>query len=260
MKSVLLPGTDIRVSRFVFGTASLHHVGTLNRQIDHLRAAADAGFTHFDTAPLYGFGGAETAIGEAFNARSDITVTTKVGLYPPGGCNLRSRRTMLVRKAMGRILPKFSRPVADWSVAQARTSLNASLRRLRRERVDVLLLHEPEIDLLATDEWLRWLEEERDRVGTFGIAGPAARVAPFVRCDHSLARIVQSRDGIESCEADFMIEAGRRMQFTYGYLSGLANGLDPVEILTGALSRNLTGAIVVSTCRRDRLPLFAGIA
>ena len=87
MKRIPLPGTHLTLSRFSFGTASLHHLGALGKQLRHLRAALEAGFSHFDTAPLYGFGMAERALGRAFgDARSEaVTIATKVGLYPPGG-------------------------------------------------------------------------------------------------------------------------------------------------------------------------------
>ena len=256
MKQVLIPGTPFTVSRFTFGTARLHHLGPANSQANHLLAASDAGFSHFDTAPLYGFGEAETAFGIAFSKRIDITVTTKVGLYPPGK-SYEGRRTMLARKAAGQLIPYLSRSVANWSVIQARTSFEASLRRLHRERVDFLLLHEPDIALIATEEWQRWLENESDRVGAFGIAGRAPHVSPFVKTDHPLAAVVQTRDGLASREADFLRRAGRDFQFTYGYLSDINKNQEAAKLIIAALSRNRTGSIVVSTRNRERLADYA---
>ena len=150
MRQVLLPGTDLSVSRFVFGTASLHHLGRLPVQAAHLAAAATAGFTHFDTAPLYGFGGAERVLGSVFGREPTITFTTKVGLYSPGGSD-QGHAAMLGRKIGGKLWPRLSRAVADLSVEQARRSLEGSLRRLSRDCVDILLLHEPAPGLLRTD-------------------------------------------------------------------------------------------------------------
>src|SRR6266513_547691 len=84
MRHVSLPGTEINVSRLSFGTASLHHLRTSRRRQDLLAAAFDHGFTHFDTAPYYGFGIAEEELGRfLIGRRTEVTITTKVGLYPP---------------------------------------------------------------------------------------------------------------------------------------------------------------------------------
>ncbi len=266
MKRVLLPDTCLKLSRFSFGTASLHHLGALNQQVRHLQAATETGFSHFDTAPLYGFGMAERALGRAFGGSSGqaVTMATKVGLYPPGGTG-QGRMAMLARKIMGKALPTMSRARADWHVVRAMKSLDGSLARLRREHIDLLLLHEPELPLLNTDEWLRWLEmEAARRVGAFGLAGPAARIAPFIIAQSPLARVVQSHDSFEGREADFLMAHARPLQLTYGYLSSAPARPDaPAHaeaLLAGALRRNRTGSVIVSSRRRRRLSTFAAIA
>lgn len=136
-------------------------------QVAHVEAAA-AGFTHFDTAPLYGFGGGERALGAAFASASDITIATKVGLYPPGGAG-QGRSATLLRKAGGKLWPSLSRAIVDHSVERARASLESSLNRLQRDYVDLLLIHEPDAALLESEEWLRWLEDEEYRFRYLGI-------------------------------------------------------------------------------------------
>lgn len=259
MLRVILPGTDLTVSRFVFGTASLHHLGRMPDQVTHLEAAASAGFTHFDTAPLYGFGGAERMLGAAFGDNAGITITTKVGLYPPGGGDP-GRMAMLARKIGGKLWPTLSSAVADFSVSRARRSLEDSLRRLRRDHVDLLLLHEPVPGLLHTDEWLRWQEAEGGRVRHLGIAGPARIVSPFLETDGPLLRVIQVRDGLDTCEADVVTGAGRQLQLTYGYFSSDTTRRSSAEILPAALARNHTGAIVVYSRSRARLAEFAAAA
>jgi D-threo-aldose 1-dehydrogenase len=256
MIRVIIDGTTLSVSRFSLGTASLHHIGTLSQQREHLEAAAAVGFSHFDTAPLYGFGEAERAIGDAFGRTRDVTVATKLGLYPPGGCD-QSRQLVLARKAVGRFLPSVSRAVADWSVERASDSLDASLQRLQRDRIDLLLLHEPNAELMATDEWSRWLERQSDRIGLVGIAGPKSAVAPFVLANSPLARVVQTRDSVETRESDFLPLGGRKLQFTYGYFANNEVSWPATKILEGALARNPRGSIVVSTRKRSRLAEFA---
>lgn len=256
MRRIILPGTDLSVGRFVFGTASLHHLGRMPDQAAHLEVAAAAGFTHFDTAPLYGFGGAEQALGEVFGGETAITITTKVGIYPPGGADQR-HSAMLARKVGGKLWPPLSRAVADMAVDRARCSLEDSLRRLRRNHVDILLLHEPSPDLLQTEEWLRWYEAEAERIGYTGVAGPGGVVAPFVDAGGPLAQVVQVCDGLDTREADIVTDAGRSMQLTYGYFSSDKAGRSGAEILSGALARNTTGAILVFSRSPARLAEFA---
>ena len=259
MLQVILPGTDLSVSRFVFGTASLHNLGRMPMQAAHLEAAAAAGFTHFDTAPLYGFGGAERTLGTTFGNDAGITITTKVGLYPPGGGD-QGHMAMLTRKIAGRLWPVMSRAVADFGVTRARRSLEDSLRRLRRDHIDLLLLHEPAPGLLHTDEWLRWQEAEAGRVRHIGIAGPARIVAPFLEADCPLVRVIQVRDGLDTREADVVTSAGRPLQLTYGYFSSNTTRRSSDEILRAALDRNRTGAVVVYSRSRARLAEFAAAA
>src|SRR5262245_48808808 len=167
-----LPGTEVQLSRFAFGTASLHHLSSSRSRRMLLDAAVEHGFTHFDTAPIYGFGLAERELGLILAAEPSITVATKVGLYPPG----RSEQTwsaVSARKLLGRLYPSLSRVSVDLTVMRAEASLSGSLKRLGRERVDILFIHEPDAALIETEEWHQWLEQERKRgrLRAFGIAG-----------------------------------------------------------------------------------------
>jgi aryl-alcohol dehydrogenase-like predicted oxidoreductase len=262
MKQITLPGTDLRVSRFSFGTAGLFNVSLSARaRAKLLGAAFDSGFTHFDTAPYYGFGIAERDLRTFLASRPMATVATKVGLYSPGG-ESQPAPLVFLRKAAGRAWPALSRPTVNWSVDRARAQLSASLRRLGRERIDLYLLHEPDLRLVCTEEWLRWLEDERDRVAWFGVAGVHQTLAPFVETANPLARVVQTDDSIDGREADFLTRRGRPLQLTYGYVSALSGKatLDAAAALTSALRRNQTGSVIVSTRKIARLPQYAAIA
>ena len=269
MRQINLPGTTLSVSRFSFGTASLHHLGGPQAQVRHLLAARDAGFSHFDTAPLYGFGGAELALGAAFGGtqaeQSGVSIATKVGLYPPGGPE-QGRAQVWCRKALGRAWPAVSRAESDWAVNLAKQSFEGSLARLRRERVDLLLLHEPDITLVTEEPWIRWLEEEiaRGRVGQFGVAGPAEKVAPFVAAGSPLAAFVQIQDSLTRHEANFLIDSVRPPQITYGYQStptpDKPDTQSRAELLAQVLARNSEGSILVSTRKPERLAVFSAAA
>ena len=258
---IKLPRTDIAVSRLAFGTASLHHLRDRDARVHLLETAIDAGFTHFDTAPLYGFGSAERALGRVWNDHPNITVATKIGLYPPGGLQ-QSETSMLARKVGGKVFPRLSRAVADWSVDVARRSLDASLVALRSDHVTMLLLHEPSAQLISTDEWLRWIEDEvRSRVRAIGVAGTKAKITPFLAAGNALTEIVQMADSLDGKEADVLTDFGRDLQITYGYLSAAArNGpFDPAQVLSEALARNSRGTVLVSTRKMERLAQFRAI-
>jgi len=261
MRAIKIPGCDLFVSRFTFGTASLFNAGTSKQRLHVLSAAYDHGFTHFDTAPYYGFGIAERDLKPLLAAHRNITVATKVGIYSPGG-EAQPAAAVFLRKAAGKIVSSLSRPIIDGSVARARHALTGSLRRLGRERIDLYLLHEPDISLFDTDEWLRWLESKSDRVANFGVAGDPRHLQPFVQSNNPLAACVQTLDSNEGREADFVLNQGRPLQITFGYVSG-ARRKGPVDIaatLDAALRRNVDGSIIVSTSKPERMAQYAAIS
>jgi D-threo-aldose 1-dehydrogenase len=100
-----------------------------------IRAAVDAGLRYFDTAPHYGFGLSETRLGRALPA--DVRLSTKVGrvLEPAPDADPAAERHGFVGAA------PFE-PVFDYSRDGVMRSFEASLERLGRDRVDVLLAHD----------------------------------------------------------------------------------------------------------------------
>jgi D-threo-aldose 1-dehydrogenase len=259
VQRIILPGTTLQLPRFVFGTASLLKAGTQARRVRVLDAAVAHGLTHFDTAPYYGFGLAERDLAPVLRRNSHVTVTTKVGIYSPGG-ECQPAAAVFLRKASGRLFPAFCRPIIDWSVARARRSLEASLGRLGRDCIDLYMLHEPELVFLLTDEWLCWLEEEvaAGRVRHFGVAMSTARLQPFLAAASPLAAVVQTNDNFRNQEAHMMLKYGRPLQITYGYISdALRSGgsVDAPAILAQALTRNSTAVVEMRLSSR----LVAGI-
>jgi len=126
-----------RLPRLGFGGAA---VGNLYKAVSDAAArevvetALAAGVRYFDTAPHYGFGLSETRLGEAL-AGHDVMVSTKVG-----------RRLAPVetaeRERHGFVDAAPFEPVFDYSYDGVMRSFEASLVRLRRDRVDVLLAHD----------------------------------------------------------------------------------------------------------------------
>jgi hypothetical protein len=267
VKQVVIASTGLSVSRLSFGTASLHHLGTRRARQRLLARAGELGFSHFDTAPLYGSGLAEEELGRFLAARPGVsTVATKVGLYPPDGS-----RPLIAwlwpERALSRFWPHLSRPVVSWSLERAERSLHQSLRRLRRDRVDVLFLHEPDPRLLDTDEVRRWLERQRaaGHIRYHGLAGEAARFRPWLAKDDGLCQVLQLRDSLALRQADVALEAGRALQFAFGYLSThrVRAGGSPTpvcELVRGALRRVASGSVLVSSRKLEHLEQLCAVA
>jgi aryl-alcohol dehydrogenase-like predicted oxidoreductase len=127
-----------------------------------VHAALDAGITFFDTAPVYGDGGAgESLLAGALGKHvDDVVITTKCGYditaeRPGGGHNERPH---------------------DWRPESVRQQLEDSLRRLGRDRIDLYQLHNPTIDPIRADDLWAELEQLRaeGKIRELGVAlGPA---------------------------------------------------------------------------------------
>ena len=162
----------------VFGLGHLHHVLGRHDRERIVLSAIDAGFNQFDLAPAYGDGMTEREVGRFLKSRRDIAITTKFGipLRPigelPAGVYFGIRAAgKLLRTSFG---ARYSK--RDFSPQALRDSLVSSLRRLRRNHVDCLLIHEP----LTLDQFRAlgptWEELERQQragvIQRFGVSGP----------------------------------------------------------------------------------------
>ncbi|MFI5890200.1 aldo/keto reductase [Actinoplanes sp. NPDC051513] len=132
------------LSRAGLGCAQL---GNLYTAIDDATAEAtvaaawDAGVRYFDTAPHYGLGLSERRLGAALRGRPRDTfvVSTKVGrLLEP------SPATAASLDSAGFVVPATHRRVWDFSAEGVLRSLTESLDRLGLNRVDLVLIHDPE--------------------------------------------------------------------------------------------------------------------
>jgi D-threo-aldose 1-dehydrogenase len=147
-----------------------------------LEAAIDAGITHFDTARLYGYGEAESALGQAIASRRDkVTVTTKVGILPPKRTPVLSFAKFVARKAAA-LNPQLRaklRKRADamvqpgcFDIPTITKSFETSLRQLGTDYVDFLLLHECVLADVEKPELLDFLQtaQRQGKVRHYGLA------------------------------------------------------------------------------------------
>jgi aryl-alcohol dehydrogenase-like predicted oxidoreductase len=141
MESRPLGRTGLRVSLLSFGCVELglpYGIGILSRAdmlsddqaVELLQAAAARGVTFYDTAPSYGT--SEQLLGRAFAAcRDRVVICTKCPALTGDD---------------GRVLPK--RALRD----RLLTSLDSSLKALRTDHVDILMLHKLEEPAITNDE------------------------------------------------------------------------------------------------------------
>lgn len=191
MTEAVLPGSGRRTSRLGFGASRLSGGRESAESFAVLEAAFEAGIRHFDVAPLYGLGEAEGVLGQFLAGRhNQVTITTKYGLRPPRARSVLSLAKGIVKPIATR-LPGLKgglirslaavTPPPRYSPQELTASLETSLRALRRECIEIFLLHEAdESDL--TDELRSALNGavRRGLVGTWGIGGERAKIDRIV--------------------------------------------------------------------------------
>lgn len=195
-----------------FGCSRLSYHLTTARGIRNLECAFDEGIDHFDCAPLDGFGAAEGILGQfASNKRSRITITTKLGSEPGSSLlrNLFIQNTL--RQAWRFAGSEFSDKVTEYaarpafSPEQLRNSLENSLRELRTDYVDYLLLHEFSLGDVNTDDLVEALDRLKaaGKIRQYGVTADVRKLAPpspalanscsIVQTDHSFPYPLSSR-------------------------------------------------------------------
>jgi D-threo-aldose 1-dehydrogenase len=145
MRTTTLGGSAVGVTQLALGCAgigNLYHPVTDEVALAAVEAAWDAGIRTFDTAPHYGLGLSERRLGAALRGRprGTFTVSTKVGrlLVPNTAAGAGDDL------ADGFAVPATHRRVWDFTADGVLRSLEASLDRLGLDRVDIVLLHDPD--------------------------------------------------------------------------------------------------------------------
>jgi D-threo-aldose 1-dehydrogenase len=142
MRRVKLAGGRLEVTALGFGTAPLGGLFAPLSDADADAAIARAwssGVRFFDTAPLYGFGLAERRLGRFLRQqkRDSFVISTKVGRL------LRASAPAPAEDGHYKGTP-IERPVFDYSYDGVMRSVEESLDRLGLDRVDILLVHDPD--------------------------------------------------------------------------------------------------------------------
>ena len=129
-----------------------------------LDAAADAGITHFDTADIYGMGISERIIGRW--GRRDIHLATKCGIVTGPPRTVRNDESYI------------------------RQCLEASLRRLGREHVDLYYIHrrQPEIPVEDLAGTMGRLVHE-GKIGGYGLSEVAPATLRRAHAEHPVTAV-----------------------------------------------------------------------
>jgi D-threo-aldose 1-dehydrogenase len=198
VRTAQLGRSGVAVTAVGFGGAP---IGNLYRALDDATAAEAVatafrgGVRFFDTAPHYGLGLSERRLGRALSAwpRAEYVVSTKVGRVlvpapadaPPG------------RDDEGFDVPATLRRVWDFSADGVRRSLAASLERLGLDRVDAVLLHDPD------DHWRQAVEEAYPALHELRAQGVVRAIGAGMNQWQMLADLVRHTD------VDVVLIAGR---------------------------------------------------
>ncbi len=165
MKYRTYKNTDLRVSEVGFGlwTVSTGWWGqfTDGEAVELMRNAFDKGITLFDAADTYGDGRSEELISKAFEGcRDEIVVATKIGYLFEDDKERRGQRER----------------AKDFGAVHLRKATENALRRLRTDRIDLMQLHNIEMETIASDETWDTMEalKREGKICHYGMAlGPA---------------------------------------------------------------------------------------
>lgn len=227
-----------------------------------IHQAIDLGVTLFDTGPAYGKGEGEYRLGVALgNRRHDAAfIATKAGIHAGGH--------------------------RDFSAGAVEMSLRDSLKRLRRDHIDLLLLHGPAPEEM-TDKLIRRLEafKARGMIGHIGVCGRGAELDRAIELgvfdalmapvndqldEAARQRLVRARaSGLSVIGIEVMAGAARpsgppRSRGDLWYLARQikrrlrrdpppAAGAAPADGLAWALSQSWTDSVVCLTTRPAHL-------
>jgi aryl-alcohol dehydrogenase-like predicted oxidoreductase len=182
MRYVAVGGGVLDVSVLGLGCAAM--MGRVGRRESEsaLGAAFDAGINFFDTARSYGYGASEGLLGDFCMGRRDqVVLCTKFGILPAAKSWKQSVKPLAQRVV--KLFPGLRKAAqrqagalftgGQFSVDVLRTSLETSLRELKTDYVDMLLMHAAPISVLAQQDLLAELERlvAEGKVRVAGISG-----------------------------------------------------------------------------------------
>jgi D-threo-aldose 1-dehydrogenase len=216
---VPLGRTGLELTRLGFGGASIGGIYGWVEDADAIatvRHAWSLGVRYFDTAPLYGYGAAERRTGQvlADEPRDSFVLSTKVGrlvrdraTIPPDADI--DRQLLDGREDAYYVIRDPVRIVFDYSADGIRRSLEESLERLRLDRVDIALIHDPD------DHWREAIEGAWPALERLRSEGVIRAIGAGMNQSEMLTRFVRETT------MDVVLVAGRYTLLDQGALHDL---------------------------------------
>jgi aryl-alcohol dehydrogenase-like predicted oxidoreductase len=174
-------------------------------------SALERGINFFDTADIYGQGESERILGTHLRKNQAI-IATKIGQrFPPIYRALNALKRPLApllraSKSASRVV-RVSRAkplMLDFRPSYLNAAVEKSLKRLRRDAIDLLFLHNPEIEQATASETLDFLVElkREGKVGLIGISTDDQQVLMAALADRRVdavqCRLQQPPDAIDA--------------------------------------------------------------
>jgi aryl-alcohol dehydrogenase-like predicted oxidoreductase len=203
-----------------------------------LEKAYELGINYFDIAPSYGFGEAEEFLGKfLLGKRTNCIVASKFGIEAHPAARFLSPLKGLVRvirrgrrpsdntpqnenSATSRLLPRV--PITPTRMKQ---SVERSLRRLRTDHLDILLIHEPAETVSGFEELLRASSQLKSegKILAFGLATGFADLKKTHSNISSRLDILQLGCPLLNDELEVMeVERGDKSNILYGATRSIA--------------------------------------
>ena len=150
-----------------------------NAAIRAIETALDLGINWIDTAPFYGWGRAEELVGRAVHGKRDaVFIFSKCGTLPDGQGGWRD----------------------DLTPQSIRQEIEASLRRLRTDYIDLYQFHDPDPRVPIEESWATMqalIREGKVRYGglsnhTIDLMQRAMKIAPITSNQHQYSMLERS--------------------------------------------------------------------
>ncbi|MCU1556370.1 MAG: D-threo-aldose 1-dehydrogenase [Microbacteriaceae bacterium] len=195
-----LAGRGIHLGPVSLGCAQLGNLYGKIRDSDAtgiVNTAWERGIRYFDTAPHYGLGLSEQRLGDALagRPRDEFVISTKVGRMLDPNPHFSGERDSGGFDVPAHVVRRW-----DFSADGVRRSIESSLQRLKLDRIDLVLLHDPQEHFADPEQAMREAYPALARLRAEGVIGA---IGVGTKSCSSLLRFV------EETEIDAVMPAGR---------------------------------------------------